>query len=821
MSLIHWWPLNGDIEDKIGGITLTNNGATLSVAKTCQGYYFNGSANLKQNYEQTSDIKTLSAAFWIKLDTTWSEYGQVFTIGKEGNSWTDIRFGVDINGNRLAYFAVSDGSGTTSSSGPQKTLNGNVWYHIAVTYDNGKMLLYVNGESSSTNPYTTTIKPLFDGTNTVIAIGGNGTEKGECTMCDVRIYDHVLSQAEVKELSKALVMHYSFNDGFTTNICDWRTISKIGTSGWSESKSYDGECLTLTAINGWRCFMWDIGSNNVGSPITFSFEYKITDKSNAGYIYVQNMSSVGYGSELLRLNLNTTDWIKATVNISSAAQYIGFNIRGVDETGLNLTMKVKNVKIALNNFDDMYSEYNVNYEIPNDSGYNREVIPTNINVTSDTCIGTRSMKFNGAGTSTQSYVDLGDIIIDTNYMTFCVWCKWNSLQNWSRIFDFGKSTEGKDTDILLANGGTSTSLYLAGRTASGGSFPDTVVGTISTGVWYFISIVINNTAAKVYIYEEDGTLQTKEFSINDLGDSVIFTNCYLGKSNWSSDSYFDGQIADFKIYTTALSSDDIENLYRTKAYISDKGDIVCNEFVEGKSQAQVTRNGIFEANELYEEIDEEYEVLEYIENASANNLQGPTPSIDTGIIPQLPFKAVAEITTVDTAASNEDGVLLGVSSGSSFIPFYIYQGKWHSDDLGVRIGDAPNDTYFKAEYEATTSQRITTINGVQNIYNGTKTLPNASLWVMNGHWPTSQLNRGANVKLHKLTIVNAGKLERYYIPVRQKSTGNIGLYDCIYKVFYEENSGSSIPFTAGSTLTNGDASIYDNQNVSGRNLKEI
>jgi hypothetical protein len=48
--------------------------------------------------------------------------------------------------------------------------------------------------------------------DTIVAIGGNSSEKGECDINDVRIYDHALSQAEVKELSKALVVHYTFDD---------------------------------------------------------------------------------------------------------------------------------------------------------------------------------------------------------------------------------------------------------------------------------------------------------------------------------------------------------------------------------------------------------------------------------------------------------------------------------------------------------------------------------------------------------------------------------------------------------------------------------
>jgi hypothetical protein len=78
MALIHWWPLNGDLTDKINGSSLTNNGgaAAAAIGKIGGSYEFSGSSNLTQNYQQTlSNSKKFSLAFWIKLKSSWTGWG--------------------------------------------------------------------------------------------------------------------------------------------------------------------------------------------------------------------------------------------------------------------------------------------------------------------------------------------------------------------------------------------------------------------------------------------------------------------------------------------------------------------------------------------------------------------------------------------------------------------------------------------------------------------------------------------------------------------------------------------------------------------------
>lgn len=224
MSLIHWWPLNEDLQDKINCNTLTNTNATVdNFGKIGKCYYFNGSANVKTEYNSNKHLlgsspEAFSIAFWIKLDSTWNGWGQVFTIGKEGASWNDIRIGIDIDANKIAYFSISNGSTSVSTNGPCQQLATEQWYHITAVYDKKKMSLYTNGAPAAGRAsITTEITPLLSDA-TIIAIGGNSSEKGECYINDVRIYDHALSQAEVKELSKALVCHYKLDACNNTNL---------------------------------------------------------------------------------------------------------------------------------------------------------------------------------------------------------------------------------------------------------------------------------------------------------------------------------------------------------------------------------------------------------------------------------------------------------------------------------------------------------------------------------------------------------------------------------------------------------------------------
>jgi hypothetical protein len=105
------------------------------------------------------------------------------------------------------------------------------WYHLVFTVDCHlkKASLFINGELKGEKSFTVTD---FSGTYT-FSLGQIHGWKLDGFVNDIRIYDHALSQAEVKELSKALVVHYTFDDILTEPTTNVSTVS-----GWSAYGSY-------------------------------------------------------------------------------------------------------------------------------------------------------------------------------------------------------------------------------------------------------------------------------------------------------------------------------------------------------------------------------------------------------------------------------------------------------------------------------------------------------------------------------------------------------------------------------------------------------
>jgi hypothetical protein len=84
-----------------------------------------------------------------------------------------------------------------------------------MTYSTDKKIrIYVDGKEDMDARAYDLYSPSdhFDVFNWSVGHIGANRYRPKCKICDVRVYDHALSQAEVKELSKALSVHYSFDD---------------------------------------------------------------------------------------------------------------------------------------------------------------------------------------------------------------------------------------------------------------------------------------------------------------------------------------------------------------------------------------------------------------------------------------------------------------------------------------------------------------------------------------------------------------------------------------------------------------------------------
>ena len=89
--------------------------------------------------------------------------------------------------------------------------------NILIEGCNGIMLDNLHG----LNPYTTS-------SSTSVNALLNGANLSPCYLNDVRIYDHALSLAEIQELKKGLIIHYSFDDALAEDTINYSSPTQWG-----------------------------------------------------------------------------------------------------------------------------------------------------------------------------------------------------------------------------------------------------------------------------------------------------------------------------------------------------------------------------------------------------------------------------------------------------------------------------------------------------------------------------------------------------------------------------------------------------------------
>ena len=212
MSLKVWLPLVRDLSNQgLLDTTFVNTNVTIDDSgKLGKCYYFNGSAYLKETSIDWTNFNTseFSLCCWYKQPSpVASGNSQMICIGTS-SGWGNIRIGLLRRAsNGYPMFSVSNGTNYVGYNFTATSFTLDTWNHIACTYKDGLMSMYINGVLDKT--YTTTIVPVLNSSQH-LGIGGayNGAEKLTGYLNDVRIYDHALSQKEIKLLSQGLVAHY-------------------------------------------------------------------------------------------------------------------------------------------------------------------------------------------------------------------------------------------------------------------------------------------------------------------------------------------------------------------------------------------------------------------------------------------------------------------------------------------------------------------------------------------------------------------------------------------------------------------------------------
>ena len=598
MSLVAWFPLNGNLNNNgLDTFAVSGTPAYIEGGKIGQ-YAYDLSKRVTFTIPSLVGATEFSISFWCKinpdenLSTNWVDILSVTSRSADDTSSASFRFetcyGSVTNVGIGAYEGGTNSYIGTSNAGTLTSSKDSVWYHVCVVANDsaGKVRWYINGIQKVVQDY--------NGGH----LNGYGyfgeADKVNGALQDVRFYNHALSVKEVKELAKGLVTHLPLDWGANPNIIPDNPVvtiptevdSELGTvyvrstTATTESYIYSGRSEIVEASTKYTLSALIWVNEYVSSVDLFWLSTNTTNKkTGSGWDSVTNTA----GLHPIPNQWNYITWTFTT----KANDYTGFiriDNNGTTESGTAAILKVKNIKLEKG---EIATPYIPNVEetayvmggfstkfLQDCSGYNRNV------TISGTGISNAEGAPRGTGTnflaSTKVTISDGFPVGTQTPFTIAYWHK-ALTQTYTRYndsigFGVGNSTSTSATSQFRREvektDGSNYMWFGNGTVTSGGMC--SYAPTMDT--WYHCALTFDGTTFKQYI---NGTQQSTGTLESTYSGFKTYSNLWINDSN---NMY--QEVADVRIYATALSADDVKELYQVSAQIDKTGKIYCNQLVE-------------------------------------------------------------------------------------------------------------------------------------------------------------------------------------------------------------------------------------------------
>lgn len=583
MSLLVWLPLDGDLRN-LGASDiqplLMGTGITYSAGKIGNAATFPNNSN-SCIYMPGLKQQIFSWCCWFKCDGEGSSSSQ--RILSEGRDTGSIGTNIYLSkaGTTLSY--------STHKKIWSTTIALNTWYHICLTCDESNIRFYINGELKNTTAYTEDSdyaqsndhfvigKMAYSYTNSSNYFPFNGQ------INDVRIYDHCLSLAEVKEISQGLIVHYSLegsnqnylqNSNFTNGVTSWYTVNSstitttqiddinVGTGTKGTSNSIIGQTSTLdyTANS-----LIDISISvdvYVKESGTFSVGNWITSTAVAGW---QTMS----GSRKNHLSMELSPgWNKISTTLRNATQqYSGKVITAFGYTGT--TFYITNVKLEVSAKPTNWVPH-VNDALFFNLGYDSSVVEDMSGYGHNgSMIGRIEAMADSPRYKTSLNFPANDSGIEISSMSMNIFNNGNTIAFWIKP----SGEDGQRSVYCSSYSGTSYSIE---KTTSNklriwwAGSPDVYASklTINDNEWQHIAIVKTEDKQSLLLYKNGEYIETLSNTFSDKEWSGTYR---LGRDARTDDTAYIGQMSDFRIYCTPLLDNDIKLLYNTSVKVNKLG----------------------------------------------------------------------------------------------------------------------------------------------------------------------------------------------------------------------------------------------------------
>lgn len=600
MSLQVWLPLIKDAHNQgVCGDVLTTSRVTFTDGGKLGAKYFSaGTITVPAAISNSFFNKNnMSFAFWL------------YPIGTESSSIIMGQNSMAAGNNRMYsifqystpnHLHLSWQDETSSSTFLANTWSNffpaDTWTHCCITYNGSKASIYRNG-SLYTTVNATSNRAVF---NYDYPIVGSSLRR----LNDVRIYNHCLSPREVKEISKGLILHYPLNiNRPLTNLNKnstytvYNNYSGSGTTGTltkldEKFLGCDVYRLTMTpnstSVGNFQTSLWSHGV----------YGFRTTFKANTKYcfwIYYRPVthqdirvggtaSNIGGWTEIAprhyanewnvvgqyrngSVTEDKTDSIFTSFYTPTAADGVPISI---DFCCPHL------VEGSIEIIDNGDYQGNFNNTVEYDTSgycYNGTITGTLITA-ADSPKYEISTLFNGSAdirTSNGSFSWW-----DFKEGTVCAWMK-PTVTNSSWFGSVGvQADDAAGYRSFNIGDYANKASWIIGYDTSWGQVQSSV--TMEVNTWYHLALTITNgTNAILYVNGESvktGTITNSSGTVN------ANTKFAVGIDLPGGDERFTGQISDVRFYSTALSADDIKELYSIGAIIDNKGNMYAFELEE-------------------------------------------------------------------------------------------------------------------------------------------------------------------------------------------------------------------------------------------------
>ena len=171
---------------------------------------------------------------------------------------------------------------------------------------------------------------------------------------------------------------------------------------------------------------------------------------------------------------------------------------------------------------------------------------------------TSSLKSALFNVSEQQYITVPSFTTPNNGMSFSFWFRSNNNGTWARIFDFGNGAASDNIIAFINNNEFGLSVYAGNTPGQNSQF--NAIPNVNGNVW--IHIVWTLDPSGVWNLYLNGNLYNIYSNVYYPISTSRNMN-YIGRSNWSVDPYFNGNIADFRVFNGVLSASSVTNIYNT------------------------------------------------------------------------------------------------------------------------------------------------------------------------------------------------------------------------------------------------------------------